>query len=60
MQVTSILYRVTITEYDYGAQRVDPSDTKVFTTEAEAKAYADWWENGSTHDCYWRAHIERI
>lgn len=54
------VYRVTVTEYDCGVQRVDPDDTRYFTTEAEAKAYADHWETGGSSECYWRCHIEKL
>ena len=54
------VYRVEITEYDSGAQRVDPSDTKYFTTLAEAEAYKVHWEEGGSYECYWRAHITKI
>lgn len=54
------LYRVEITEYDSGAQRVDPADTKYFTTYEEALAYKDRWEEGGCYECYWRAHITKI
>ena len=53
------LYRVTVTEYDCGVQRVDPRDTKLFTTLEEAKAYKAHWDGGSP-ECYWRAEIEKI
>ena len=55
------LYKVTITEYERGwGQRVDPNDTKFFTTEEEAKKYAERWEEGGTPDYFWRARIERV
>ena len=55
------LYRVTITEYERGwGQRVDPSDTKIFTTLEEAKKYAAHWEEGGTPDYFWRANIDKI
>jgi hypothetical protein len=54
------LYRVTVTEYDCGVQRVDPSDTKIFTTLEEAKAYKAHWETGGSRECYWRAEIQKI
>lgn len=53
------LYRVTVTEYDHGVQRIDPSDTKLFTTLEEAKAYKAHWDGGSP-GCYWRATIEKL
>jgi hypothetical protein len=54
------LYRVTVTEYDCGVQRVDPSDTKIFTTLEEAQAYKAHWEKGGDRECYWRAEIQKI
>lgn len=54
------LYRVTVTEYDCGVQRVDPSDTKIFTTLEEAKAYKAHWETGGNYGYYWRADIQKI
>ena len=55
------LYRVTVTEYERGwGQRVDPNDTKIFTTREEAERYAARWEEGGTPDYFWRAHIEQI
>jgi hypothetical protein len=52
------LYRVTVTEYDCGVQRVDPNDTKIFTTLEEATAYKAHWETGGSRECYWRAEIQ--
>ena len=54
------LHRVTVTEYDCGVQRVDPSDTKIFTTLEEAQAYKAHWEKGGDRECYWRAEIQKI
>lgn len=57
----STVYRVDVTEYEAGwGQRVDPSDTKYFTTLAEAEAYKAHWEAGGSYECYWRAHITKI
>lgn len=53
------LYRVTVVEYEAGVQRIDPNDTKLFTTLEEAKAYKAHWDGGS-RECYWRAEIEQI
>jgi hypothetical protein len=53
------LYKVTVTEYDCGVQRVDPEDTRYFTTLEEAQAYKARQDCGSP-ECYWRAHIERV
>jgi hypothetical protein len=54
------MYRVTVTEYDYGVQRVDPDDTKYFTTLEEAEKYKAHWETGGNHGYYWRASITRM
>jgi hypothetical protein len=54
------LYRVTVTEYDCGVQRVDPDDTKYFTTLEEAEKYKAHWETGGNHGYYWRASITRM
>jgi len=54
------VYKVTVTEYDCGAQRIDPNDTRFYTTLEEAKAYKAHWETGGSRECYWRAEIEQI
>lgn len=55
------LYKVTVTEFERGwGQRVDPNDTKLFTTLEEAKKYAARWEEGGNPDYYFRASIERV
>jgi hypothetical protein len=54
------VYRVTVTEYDCGVQRVDDRDTRFYTTLEEAKAYKDRWETGDSRECYWRAEISKI
>lgn len=54
------LYRVVITEYDSGCQRIDSRDTKIFTTIGEAEAYKALWEQGGNRECYWRAEIDTI
>ncbi len=55
------LYRVDITEYEAGwGQRVDPNDTKYFTTYEEALAYKDCWEKEGSYEIYWRAHITKL
>jgi hypothetical protein len=59
IEMTSI-WKVGIVEYEAGIQRFDPNDTKFFTTEAEAKAYASRWEEGGSSECYWRATITRV
>jgi len=53
------LYKVTVTEYDCGVQRVDPEDTRYFTTLKEAEEYKARQDCGSP-ECYWRAYIERV
>jgi hypothetical protein len=55
------LYRVTVIECEAGyGQRIDPNDTKLFTTLAEAEAYKRHWEEGGSPGCYWWAVIEKI
>lgn len=55
------VYRVEITEYERGwGQRVDPADTKYFTTLEEAKAYAAHWEEGNNPDYFFRATISKV
>jgi hypothetical protein len=59
MEYQSALYKVTVTEYDHGVQRIDPQDTKIFTTREEAEAYKALWTAGDA-GCYWRAEIESL
>lgn len=55
------LYKVTVIEYEAGwGQRVDPNDTKFFTTLEEAEKYKVHWEKGGSYECFWRADIEKI
>jgi hypothetical protein len=55
------LYKVVITEYEAGwEQRVDPSDTKFFTTLEEAKAYRARWEEQGSYEIFWRGDITKI
>jgi hypothetical protein len=54
------LYKVTVTEYDCGVQRVDENDTKYFTTLEEAEKYKAYWETGGSRECYWRASITKL
>ncbi len=54
------LYKVTVTEYDCGVQRVDPDDTKYFTILEEAEKYKAHWETGGSRECYWRASITKM
>jgi len=55
------LFRVTVVEYERGwGQRIDPNDTRFFTTREEAEAYKRRWEEGGTPDYFWRAEIEKI
>ena len=61
VMVVGPLYEVTVTEYEAGwGQRVDPSDTKIFTTLEEAEAYKARCEEGGTYECYWRAIIRKF
>jgi hypothetical protein len=55
----STLYKVIVTEYDCGVQRVDPDDTRYFTTLEEAEAYKYRQDCGGP-ECYWRASIEKV
>lgn len=55
------VYKVTVTEYERGwGQRVDPNDTKYFTTLEEAEAYKKHWEKGGSPDYFFRAEITRV
>jgi hypothetical protein len=55
------LYKVTVTEYERGwGQRVDPNDTRFFTTREEAEKYAKHWEADGSADYFWRASIEKV
>jgi hypothetical protein len=60
MVMIGTLYKVTVVEYDCGVQRVDPNDTKYFTTLEEAEAYKAHWEKGGSRECYWRAEIVKM
>lgn len=54
------LYEVTVTEYERGwGQRPCPEETKIFTSESEAKAYAKSCESG-TIELYWRASVRKF
>jgi hypothetical protein len=53
----SHLYKVTMTEYDNGAQH--DMGTKFFTNEAEARRFCEEYASG-TYDCYFRARYERV
>jgi hypothetical protein len=54
------LFKVTVTEYEDGVQRVDENDTKYFTTLEEAQNYKAHWETGGSRECYWRAEIRKL
>ncbi len=55
------LYKVEVTEYERGwGQRVDPNDTKFFTTLEEAEKYKNHWEEGGSPDYFWRARITKV
>jgi hypothetical protein len=56
----STLYKVTVTEYDCGVQRVDPDDTRYFTTLEEAYTHKARWEIGGSPECYWRVEIQKV
>jgi hypothetical protein len=53
----SSLYKVTMTEYDNGAQH--DMGTKFFDNEAEARAFCQEYASGSP-DCYFRAQYQRV
>jgi len=52
------LYKVFVIEYDMGTQRIDPNDTKFFTTLDEAVTYSKEWE--TDRECYYKATIEKV
>jgi len=55
------LYKVTVTEYERGwGQRVDPNDTKFFTTYEEAEKYKAHWEKDGNPEYYFRAEIQKV
>jgi hypothetical protein len=51
------LYKVTMTEYDNGAQH--HMGTKFFDNETEAKRFCEEYAEGS-YGCYYRARYERV
>jgi hypothetical protein len=53
----SVLYKVTMTEYDNGAQH--DMGTKFFDNEREAQQFCKEYASG-TSDCYFRARYERV
>jgi hypothetical protein len=53
----SSLYKVTMTEYDNGAQH--DMGTKFFDNEAEAKRFCAEYAEGS-YECYYRASYEKV
>jgi hypothetical protein len=57
MEYTGALYRVVVTEYEFGQRHCE---TKMFTTMEEAQAFKRGWEEGGSPDCYWRAEITKI
>jgi hypothetical protein len=60
VMVVGPLYEVIVTEYEAGwGQRSCPEETKIFTTESEAKAYAKSCESG-TYELYWRATVRKF
>jgi hypothetical protein len=54
------VYKVTVTEYECGVQRVDPDDTRYYTTREEAEKYKAHWETGGSREFYWRAEITKV
>jgi hypothetical protein len=57
MEYTGTLYKVVVTEYDFGQRHCE---TKVFTTMEEAERCKSFWEEGGSQDCYWRAEITKV
>jgi hypothetical protein len=53
----SRLYKVTMTEYDNGAQH--DMGTKFFDNEREAQQFCEEYAGG-TSDCYFRARYEQV
>lgn len=54
------LFEVTVTEYERGwGQRQCPEETRIFTTEADANAYARSRESGNA-GIYWRATVRKF
>ena len=53
----SRLYKVTMTEYDNGAQH--EMGTKFFDNEREARQFCEEYAGG-TGDCYFRARYEQV
>ncbi len=60
VKIKGALYKVTITEYDEGAQR--PWGEKYFDNEAEAKAYCETYnrENRGIPEWYTRASYYKV
>ena len=54
------LYRVTVTEYDDGAQRPCPELTKIFTEPREADAYAKVQSVTFSRSLFYRAEVQQI
>jgi hypothetical protein len=54
------LFRVTVTEYDSGAQRACPELTRYFTTRPEANAYARTQDQTVSPELFYRADVVRV
>jgi hypothetical protein len=52
------VWKVTMTEYDDGAQR--PMGTKYFDNETEARNFCRDYNVGGSASCYYRASYEKI
>ena len=57
MEYTGTLYKVVVTEYEFGQRHCE---TKVFTTLEEAERFKARWEEGGSQECYWRAEVTKV
>ena len=59
-QVRGPLYEVTVTEYERGwGQRLCPDETRIFTSQTDAEAYARSRDSGNS-EIYWRATVRKF
>jgi len=54
------LYKVTVVEYDCGAQQFGGKMTRSFSSLYEAHAYKVYWEIDDDPYYIWRASIEKV
>ena len=54
------LFRVTVTEYDSGAQRHCPELTRYFDNRIEANAYARTQDHTVNCELFYRADVVRV